>query len=145
MENEARQFLVNLANAYNQRDPVAYCSCFALDDPRFCLFEEFSGDLLYAWAYAQILTSVEEATGTMSFELLDSSRYGEFSLIHAIQRISHSHRRRRSDDAVIRATLFLSHQGGKYRILSGHFSSMMLCFPKQETVIRWRKMAEGGA
>jgi len=135
MENEARPFLVNLANAYNQRDPVAYCSCFALDDPRFCLFEEFSGDLLYAWAYAQILTSVEEATG----------RYGEFSLIHAIQRISHSHRRRRSDDAVIRATLFLSHQGGKYRILSGHFSSMMLCFPKQETVIRWRKMAEGGA
>jgi len=145
MENEARQVLANLADAYNRRDPAAFCSCFALDDPRFCLFEEFSGELLQAWAYAPILTSVEEATGTMSFELLDSCRYGEFMLLHAIQRISHNQPTRKRDDAVIRATLFLSHSGGRYRILSGHFSSMMLCFPKQETVIRWRKMAEGGA
>jgi len=145
MENEARQFLANLADAYNRRDPAAYCSCFALEDPRFCLFEEFSGELLQAWSYAQILTSVEESTGTMSFELLDSCRYGDFSLLHAIQRIRHRHGRQKTEDAVIRVTLFLSLQGGKPRILSGHFSSMMLCFPKRETVIRWRKMAEEGA
>jgi len=145
MDQEARKFLADLADAYNQRDPAAFCSCFALEDPRFCLFEEFSGELLHAWAYAEILTSVEEATGTMSFELLDSCRYGDFSLLHAIQRIRHRHGREKNEDAVIRVTLFLSLQGDRPRILSGHFSSMMLCFPKRETVIRWRKMAEEGA
>lgn len=81
----------------------------------------------------------------MSFDLLDSCRYGEYSLVHAIQRIGNRHGRQRSEDAVIRATLFLSLQGARPKILSGHFSSMMLCFPKRETVIRWRKMAMEGA
>lgn len=143
MKPDAHQFLAELAKAYNKRDRAALFSFFALDDPRFCMFEEFSGELLHAWNYAQILSTVGEATGSMSFEVLDSRRYGEYLLVHAIQRIEEQTGRRENEEAVIRVTLFVSMREGAPRILSGHFSSMMLCFPKRETVIRWSRMGEG--
>jgi len=145
MKIDAQQFLAELAKAYNDRNPKRLCSLFALDDPRFCIFEEFSGELLHAWGYGQILSTVEEATGTMSFEVLDSCRYGDYLLVHAIQRIEDHPGRPNQEESIIRVTLFLSLQGGHPRILSGHFSSMMLCFPKRETVLRWRRVGEGGA
>lgn len=143
MKLDARQFLSDMASAYNDRDPVLLRSYFALEDPRFCLFEEFTGELIYGWEYAQILSSVAEATGTMSFETLDSCRYGDHVLVHAIQRIEDRSGEGQSEVSIVRATLFLSLQGGTPRVLTGHFSSMMLCFPKRETVMRWPKMGEG--
>lgn len=142
MKIAGRKFLEELADAYNSRNPKALSAFFALDDPRFRIFEEFSGELMNSWGYAQILSMVEEATGTMSFELLDSCRYGDFLLLHAIQRIEESPPRKEREESIVRVTLFLSLQGGYPKILSGHYSSMMLCFPKRETVIRWRGMGE---
>lgn len=137
---EARTFLADLSYAYNVHDLEAFRSFFALDDPRFCIFEEFSGELLYAEDYERILCLAEEATGAMSFEVLDSRVYGDFALLHAIQKIEDPTAHQENDASVIRVTFFLSLRGEKPRVLSGHYSSMMLCFPKRETVIRWRKL-----
>lgn len=138
---DARTFLADLSYAYNVRDLDTFRSFFALDDPRFCIFEEFSGELLYAWEYERILSLAEEATGTMSFDVLDSCVFGNYALVHAIQKIEDSTAGPGKEESLIRATLFLTLKGGTPRILSGHFSSMMLCFPKTETVIRWRNLA----
>lgn len=131
-------FLATLADAYNARDAVRLCSFFALDDPRFCIFEEFSGELLYGDDYRRILSLAEESTGVMSFEELSCSLYGEYALLHAIQWIREKGSGKGSEEAGIRATLFISLGERVPRILSGHFSSLMLCFPKRETAIRWR-------
>ena len=140
MRFEARTFLADLSYAYNVHDLETFCSFFALDDPRFCIFEEFSGELLYGGDYERILSLAEEATGAMSFEVLDSRVYGDFALVHAIQKIEDPTAGTGREESVIRVTLFLSLREGKPRVLTGHFSSMMLCFPKAETVIRWRKL-----
>lgn len=140
MEFEARTFLANLSYAYNVHDLETFRSFFALDDPRFCIFEEFSGELLYAADYERIVSLSEEATGAMSFEVLDSRVYGDFVLIHAIQKIEDPTAGPGREESVIRVTLFLTLRGGTPQILSGHFSSMMLCFPKRETVIRWPRL-----
>ena len=136
MRFEARTFLADLSYAYNVHDLETFLSFFALDDPRFCIFEEFSGELLYAGDYERILSLVEGATGAMSFEVLDSRVYGNFALLHALQKVEDPTAGPGKEETVIRVTLFLTLRGGAPRILSGHFSSMMLCFPKAETVIR---------
>jgi hypothetical protein len=137
---EARTFLADLSYAYNVHDLKTFRSFFALDDPRFCIFEEFSGELIYAGDYERILSFAEEATGAMSFEVLDSRVYGDFALVHALQKIEDPAAWPGKKESVIRVTLFLTMREGTPRILSGHFSSMMLCFPKTETVIRFRNL-----
>jgi ketosteroid isomerase-like protein len=140
MEFDGGKFLSEMAEAYNTRDAMRLYSFFALDDHRFCLFEEFSGELLYGGDYKQILSLAEEATGVMFFEELDCRVYGEYAILHAIQRVVHETGGKGSEEAQIRATLFVSLEGRAPRILTGHFSSMMLCFPKRETVIRWPRL-----
>jgi hypothetical protein len=139
---EARTFLADLSYAYNVHDLKTFRSFFALDDPRFCIFEEFSGELLYAGDYERILSLAEEATGAMSFEVLDSRVYGDFALVHALQKIEDPMAWPGKEESVIRVTLFLAMREGTPRILSGHLSSMMLCFPKVETVIRFRNLGK---
>jgi hypothetical protein len=140
MRFEARTFLADLSYAYNVHDLETFRSLFALDDPRFCIFEEFSGELLYAEDYDRIISLADEATGAMSFDVLDSRVYGDFALVHALQKIEDPTAWPNKDEYVIRVTLFLTMREGTPRILSGHFSSMMLCFPKAETVIRFRNL-----
>lgn len=139
MNFDGGKFLAELADAYNARDAKRLCSFFALDDHRFCLFEEFSEELLYGGDYKQLLALTEKATGVMSFEVLDCRVYGEYAVIHAIQWIKDDRDKNGSEHPRIRVTLFVALGGKAPRILSGHHSSMMLCFPKRETAIRWRK------
>lgn len=144
MDFDGGTFLMNLSDAYNARDREKLGSLFALEDPRFCIFEEFSGELLYAEDYRKILSLAEEGTGMMSFEALDSRMYGDFALVHAIQKVYDGSAEPGKEESHVRATFFISLREGKPRILSGHFSSMMLCFPKRETAIRWHKLGQAG-
>lgn len=142
MDFDPGKFFMNLSDAYNARDRERLGSMFALEDPRFCIFEEFSGELLYAEDYRGILSLAGEATGVMSFEVLDSRMYGEFALVHAIQKVHDSTAEPGKEESHVRATFLISVREGEPCILSGHFSSMMLCFPKRETAIRWRKLGQ---
>jgi hypothetical protein len=134
------KFLSDIAEAYNARDAKWMQSFFALDDDRFRIFEEFSGYLLSGEDFKRILSLAEEATGVMFFEELDCRVYGEYALLHAIQRVVGKTDGKGSEETRIRATLFVSIGDRPPRILTGHFSSMMLCFPKRETVIRWPRL-----
>lgn len=138
----AGKFLMDLSEAYNARDRERLGSKFALEDPRFCIFEEFFGELLHGEDYRRILSLTGEARGVMSFEELDSRIYGQFALVHAIQKISEGAAEAGGDESLIRVTFFIALEDGKPKILSGHSSSMMLCFPKRETFIRWRRLGQ---
>lgn len=135
---DAQRFLRNYAEAYNTRNVRRLASIFALEDPGFCVFEEFSGGLLYGMEYGEILETVREATGRMSFELLHCSAFGDHALIHAIQRIEDPASPERVGDATMRVSLCVGISDRIPRVVSGHFSSMMLCFPKGAAVLRRR-------
>jgi len=81
------RFLTRYADAYNGRDPEKLRTFFALDDPRFAVFEDFSEDLFDGETYAAILEGAFDASGEMSFELLRCDRFDDFAIIHAIQKI----------------------------------------------------------
>jgi hypothetical protein len=139
MEFDTGRFLAEYAAAYNARDPRRLCELFALDDPRFSVFEEFSGELIGGSVYGGMLDSVADACGEMSFELLSSHRFGEFRLVYAIQRVAPRKGDPGAGEGSIRATLWISLAGTRPKIVSAHFSSMMLCFPKRATVLPVRK------
>lgn len=136
---DPRSFLDEYAAAYNTRDRMRLGALFALGDPRFSVYEEFSGELMNGNYYGWALCSVVDARGEMSFELVKSDRFGDFALVHAIQTIASGKREPRSGEGTVRATLWISLAEESPRIVSAHFSSMMLCFPKRATILPFRK------
>src|SRR4030067_2719750 len=80
-------FLTRYADAFNARDPEKLRTFFSLDDPRFPVFEDFSKDLFAGETYGAILEGTFDASGEMSFELLRCDRFGDFAIIHSIQKI----------------------------------------------------------
>ena len=119
-------FLVRYADAFNARDPETLRTFFALDDPRFAVFEDFSGDLFDGETYSAILEAAFDATGEMSFELLRSDRFGDFAVIHAIQKLVDEDEEEAGGplEALIRATMWVAVSSGEGRIVSAHFSSL---------------------
>jgi hypothetical protein len=122
MEFDPQTFLNEYAEAFNARDPEVLRSFFALDDRRFAVFEDYSGKLFDGSDYSAILESVFDATASMSFELLRSDRFGEFAVVHAMQRIEESDEEEGISEARIRATLWVSILGPTPRIVTAHFS-----------------------
>ncbi len=117
-------YLSRYADAFNARDPEALRSFFALDDPRFAVFEDFSGKLLDGATYGVILESTFDATGEMSFELLRCDTFGDLATVHAIQRIVDTDEEGQFGEARIRATLLVSLANGEPAIVSAHFSAI---------------------
>lgn len=127
-------FLARYADAYNARDPESLRSFFALEDPRFAVFEDFSEKLFDGEAYGVILEAAFDATGEMAFELLRCDTFGDFATVHAIQKIVDVDEEGGIGEALIRATLLVSLAGVEPRAVSAHFSSLpasdeACCFP----------------
>jgi hypothetical protein len=124
MSFDVPSFLAAYADAYNQRDPERMRSLFALDDPRFAVFEDFSGELFDGELYGVMLESAFDATGTMSFELLRSDEFGDFTVVHAIQKLVEQDEEEGLLEAIIRATLWIGLSDGKPHVVAAHFSSL---------------------
>lgn len=124
MAFDPQMFLTRYADAYNARDPETLRSFFALEDPRFGVFEDFSGELFDGETYSAILESVFDATGEMTFELLRCDRFGDFGVVHAIQKIAEEDEDDGIAEADIRATLWVDLSDAGVRIVSAHFSNL---------------------
>ena len=115
-------FLARYAEAFNTRDPDGLRSLFALDDPRFSVFEDFSEKLFDGEAYGAVLEGVFDATGEMSFDLLRCDTFGDLATVHAVQKLVETSEEGESAEILIRATLLVSLAGGESRVVSAHFS-----------------------
>ena len=122
MTFDPQAFLAQYADAYNARDPEALRSFFALDDPRFAIFEDYSGKLFDGGDYGVILEAAFDATAEMSFELLRCDRFGDFAVVHAIQKIEERDEVEGIAEALIRATLWVAVSGEVPRIVTAHYS-----------------------
>ncbi len=122
MDFDPQAFLSRYADAYNSRDPEALQSFFALDDPRFAVFEDYSGELFDGEGYGVVLESVFDATAEMEFDLLRSDRFGIFAVVHAIQKLAERDEEEGIGEALIRATLWVDVAGENPRIVTAHYS-----------------------
>ncbi len=117
-------FLARYAESYNARDPEGLRSFFALEDPRFSVFEDYSEKLFDGQAYDLVLEGTFDAAGEMSFELLRCDTFGEFATVHAIEKLAGTDEEGGAAEILIRATLLVSLASGKSRIVSAHFSAL---------------------
>jgi hypothetical protein len=124
MDFDPQVFIAQYADAYNARDPEALRSFFALDDPRFGIFEDYAGVLFDGETYGTILEAAFDATAEMSFEMLRCDRFDDFAVVHAIQKLSEMDDEEGIAEALIRATLWVSTSRGAPRIVTAHFSRL---------------------
>ena len=120
------RFLTEYADAFNARDPEKLRLLFALDDPRFAVFEDFSKDLFDGETYGAILEGAFDASGEMSFELLRCDRFGDFAIVHAIQKLVDEDEEdvNMYVEALVRATFWITLSGERARIVAAHLSSL---------------------
>jgi hypothetical protein len=125
MKFDPDRFLTHYSDAFNARDPEKLRSFFALDDPRFTVFEEISEEVFNGDSYGAILEGAFDATGEMSFELLRCYRFGDFAIIHAFQNIVDEDEEDEDVfvEARIRATMWVALSGERARVVAAHFSS----------------------
>lgn len=135
------RFLMYYADAFNGRDPEKLQSFFALDDPRFAVFEDISEDLFNGNSYGALLEGAFDAMGEMSFELLRCDRFGDFAIIHALQKIVDEDNEDEGVivEAQIRATMWVVLSGEEARVVASHFSS----FPSSTDVACPQGMCTG--
>ncbi len=122
MAFDAQTFLERFASAYNGRNPEEMRSFFAFSDPRFAVFEDFTGELIDGAAYSAMLEAAFEAPGRMSFELLRSDDFEGVAVVHALQEIRLVDEEEGIGEARIRASLWVMTDGDAPRIVSAHFS-----------------------
>ena len=122
MDFDPQVFLAQVADAYNSRDPETLRSFFALDDPRFAVFEDYAGALFDGEGYGTTLEAVTDSTAEMTFEMLRCDRFDDYAVIHAIQKIADKDEEEGISEALVRATLLVSNAGESPRIVSAHFS-----------------------
>lgn len=126
MRFDPDRFLMHYADAFNGRDPERLRTFFALDDSRFAVFEDYSEELLDGETYDVILEGAFDATGEMSFDLLRCDRFGDFAIIHAVQRIVDEEEE--EDHATVesrsRATMWVAISEEGARVVAAHFSAM---------------------
>jgi hypothetical protein len=121
---DAQSFLERYAGAYNDRDPEGMRSFFDLSDPRFAVFEDFTGELIDGEAYSAMLEAAFDATGRMSFELLRCDDFGGVAVLHAIQKVVFEDVEEGIGEARIRSTLWVKTGEDGPRVVSAHFSSV---------------------
>ncbi|MEK6778178.1 MAG: hypothetical protein AABY80_00790 [Candidatus Deferrimicrobiota bacterium] len=126
MDIDPQAFLSQYADAYNSRDPERLRSFFALDDPRFSVFEDYSGELFDGEGYGVVLESAFDATAEMDFDLLRSDRFGELTVVHAIQKLTERDEEEGIGEVLIRATLWVDVTGESPRVVTAHFSLVPL-------------------
>src|SRR3990172_9431086 len=80
-------FLTRYADAFNARDPEKLRTFFALDDPRFAVFEDFSKDLFDGETYAAILGGTFRPSGGVSFGPAGCRPFGRFAIRPPNQKI----------------------------------------------------------
>ena len=124
MAFDAQEFLDRFAGEYNGRNPEGMRGFFALSDPRFAVFEDFTGELIDGEAYSAMLEAAFDAAGTMSFELLRCDDFGGVAVLHAIQKILLEDEEEGIGEARIRATLWVKTDGDVPRVVSAHFSAV---------------------
>ena len=124
MKFDPDRFLTHYADAFNGRDPEKLRSFFALDDPRFAVFEDFSEELIDGETYAVVLEGAFDSTSEMSFDLLRCDRFGDFAIIHAIQKVVDEDGEDEGVfmEAKIRATMCVLLSGEEARVIAAHFS-----------------------
>ena len=134
-------FLTRYADAFNARDPEKLRTFFALDDPRFAVFEDFSKDLFDGETYGAILEGTFDASGEMSFELLRCDRFGDFAIVHSIQKIVDEEEEEGGvlAESLVRATMWVTVPGEKARVVVAHFSSL----PSAASDVRLAGIATG--
>jgi len=121
---DAQGFLERYAGAYNERDPEGMRTFFDLSDPRFAVFEDFTGELIDGEAYSAMLEAAFDATGRMSFELLRCDDFGGVAVLHAIQKVVLEDVEEGIGEARIRATLWVKTGEDAPRVVSAHFSAV---------------------
>ncbi|MDP2657853.1 MAG: hypothetical protein Q8O78_05500 [Candidatus Deferrimicrobium sp.] len=121
---DAQGFLDRYAGVYNDRDPEGMRTFFDLADPRFAVFEDFTGDLIDGEAYSAMLEAAFDATGRMSFELLRCDDFGGVAVLHAIQKVVLEDVEEGIGEARIRATLWVKTGGDAPQVVSAHFSAV---------------------
>lgn len=126
MDFDPNIFLSEYADAFNSRDPERLRSFFALDDPRFAVFEDYSGELFDGEGYGVVLESAFDATAEMDFDLLRSDRFGGLTIVHAIQKLTEMDEEEGIAEALIRATLWVDVAGESPRVVTAHFSLVPL-------------------
>ncbi len=126
MRFDPDRFLTRFADAFNGRDPDKLRTFFALDDPRFSVFEDFSDDLFDGETYGVILEGAFDATGEMSFDLLRCDRFGDFAIVHAIQKIVDEDEQENGavEESASRATMWVQISEERGRVLAAHFSAL---------------------
>jgi ketosteroid isomerase-like protein len=117
-------FLTHYADAYNGRNLEKLREFLALDDPRFAVFEDISEKLFNRESYGAALEGAFDATGEMSFELLRCDRFGDFAIIHAIQKIVDEDEEGEGVfvEARFRTTMWVVFKGGVARVVAANFS-----------------------
>ncbi|HEY3490064.1 MAG TPA: hypothetical protein VGK27_08080 [Candidatus Deferrimicrobiaceae bacterium] len=128
MAFDPTEFLNGYSRAYNERSPEAMRRFLATDDPRFAIFEDFSGDLLNGETYNAMLESVTDSTGEMSFDMLRCDTFGDCAVIHGYQQLKARPGEEEEEGygtLTIRATIWVTLTGAP-RIVGGHFSSIPL-------------------
>ena len=124
MRFDPDRFLMLYADAFNGRDPERLRSFFALDDPRFSVFEEYTEKLFDGETFGAVLEGAFDATEEISFELLRCDRFGDFAIIHANQVIVDEAGEEEGVllEARIRASMWVVLSGGEPRVVTARFS-----------------------
>ena len=117
-------FLSHYADAFNGRNLEELRKFLALDDPRFAVFEDISEELFTGDSYGAALEGAFDASGEMSFDLLRCDRFGDFAIIHAIQKIVDEGEEGEGVfvEARFRTTMWVVFKGGMARVVAAHFS-----------------------
>jgi len=123
MRFDPDKFLTHYADAFNGRDPERLRTFFALDDPRFSVFEEYTEKLFDGETYGAILEGAFDATEEMSFDLLRCDRFGDFAIIHADQNIVDEVGGEEGVllEARIRASMWVVLSGEEARVVAARF------------------------
>ena len=124
MRFDPDSFLTRYADAFNGRDPEKLRTFFALEDPRFAVFDEYTERFFDGETYAAILEEAFDATEEMSFELLRCDRFGDFAIIHANQKIIDEAGEHEGFliESRSRASMWVTLSGGEPRVVAARFA-----------------------
>jgi len=123
MEAEARAFLESYGRSFRDQDVAAMLGLMALDDPRFCLYEDVSPGLMDAGAVKEMVSFLPKlAHPEMAFrDVLVYPLAKGLCLVTARQgvRVDTPQGRQKF---VSRSSLLLINRGEKWQLLHAHFS-----------------------
>jgi ketosteroid isomerase-like protein len=123
MEAEARAFLEAYARAFRQQEVETMLALMALDDPRFCLYEDVSPGLMNAEAVETMVGFLPRLTGPdMAFrDVVVYPLAKGLCLVTARQRVKVD-TPEGARKFTSRASMLLLNRGQKWQLLHAHFS-----------------------